>query len=88
MRILYQGVIGFDVNELQSTLIILGYNPGAIDGIFGVDKNGSRRPIQFQQDNGLAPDKVVGPITWEYLQRLITAYEIKFITSQAIHFTK
>jgi len=77
LRILGRGATGDDVIELQSSLIILGYNHGAIDGIFGVKT--ASAVIQFQQDNGLFPDGIVGPSTWAYLQRLIAFYKIYII---------
>jgi len=77
LRTLCQGATGADVIELQSTLLILGYNPEEIDGIFGVKT--ASAVIQFQKDNGLFPDEVVGPITWGYLQRLIASHQIYII---------
>ena|GEM_PF-1954914 len=77
MRILHIGSTGDDVIELQSTLIILKYTPGMADGIYGV-KTGSA-VIQFQKDNGLVSDGIVGPITWAYLQRLMATYFIYII---------
>ncbi|MDQ7095669.1 ABC transporter substrate-binding protein [Desulfosporosinus sp. PR] len=68
LRILCGGVAGADVVKLQSTLAALGYNPGVIDGIFG--GRTAAAVVQFQKDNGLLPDEIVGPITWKYLQRI------------------
>ncbi|MDR3585952.1 MAG: peptidoglycan-binding domain-containing protein [Desulfosporosinus sp.] len=56
MRILGRGATGDDVIELQSALLILGYNPVGIDGIFGTKT--ASAVIQFQQDNGLFPDGI------------------------------
>ena len=77
LRTLSLGATGADVIELQSTLLILGYNPEGIDGIFGVKT--ASAVIQFQKDNGLFPDEVVGPITWGSLQRLIASHQIYII---------
>lgn len=69
MRILQIGSTGDDVIELQSTLSILKYKPGMTDGIYGVKT--AFAVIQFQKDNGIVADGIVGPITWAYLQRLM-----------------
>ena len=56
-----------DVRKLQERLINLGYNCGGFgtDGIFG---NGTYDSvIAFQKANGLSPDGIVGPLTWEKL---------------------
>lgn len=50
---------------LQEKLNQLGYGTNGIDGIFG---NGTRQAvIQFQQDNGLGADGIVGRNTWRVL---------------------
>ena len=52
---------GDDVKTLQSMLNVLGFDCGAVDGIFG-DK--TRAGVKaFQQANGLAVDGIVGPLT-------------------------
>lgn len=66
MRTLRQGATGSDVNSLQSTLLKLGYNPGSIDGIFGLKTVQAVK--QFQKDNSLIADGIVGPVTWQALQ--------------------
>ena len=50
---------------LQRILLSIGYNPGPIDGIFGPLTQ--MAVIQFQMDNGLVPDGIVGPRTYEIL---------------------
>lgn len=77
LRILRIGSTGEDVIKLQSTLITLGYKPGVNDGIFGVKT--ASAVIQLQKDNSLVPDGIVGPITWGYIQRLITATGVYII---------
>lgn len=77
LRILGRGATGVEVSKLQSSLIILGYNPEAIDGIFGAKT--ASAVVQFQKDNGLFPDEIVGPITWGSLQRLLASQEIYVI---------
>jgi iron complex transport system substrate-binding protein len=77
LRILCRGATGVEVSKLQSSLIILGYNPETIDGIFGAKT--ASAVSQFQKDNGLFPDEIVGPITWGSLQRLFASREICII---------
>ena len=58
---LRQGARGPEVEQLQSKLSQLGYNPGRADGIFG------RRTLAavrgFQRAQGLSADGIVGPNT-------------------------
>ncbi|HHW02085.1 MAG TPA: peptidoglycan-binding protein [Thermoanaerobacterales bacterium] len=68
-RILRRGMRGDDVRELQSKLQSLGYNVGPIDGIFGPLTEKAVK--QFQKDNGLKVDGIVGPQTYDMLERLI-----------------
>lgn len=56
---------GKDVKECQEQLKKKGYNPGAIDGIFGV--NTLDAVIEFQTEFALEVDGVVGPNTWTKL---------------------
>lgn len=74
LRILLKGSTGYDVTQLQSTLKILWYNPGAINGVF-VEQTESA-VIKFQQGNGLVADGIVGAITWENLQKQISYYGV------------
>ncbi|MFU0799403.1 MAG: peptidoglycan-binding protein [Xylanivirga thermophila] len=64
-RILKMGSRGADVAMLQRILISIGYNPGPVDGIFGPRTRAA--VIQFQLDNGLVPDGIVGPKTYAAL---------------------
>lgn len=68
-RVLYLGVEpGDDIARVQEILQALGYYTGAIDGIFGT---GTRNAVQnLQKDYGLIPDGVVGPNTYEVLEKL------------------
>lgn len=52
---------GDDVKALQSMLNVLGFNCGAVDGIFG-DKTKAGVKA-FQQAKGLVVDGIVGPMT-------------------------
>jgi peptidoglycan hydrolase-like protein with peptidoglycan-binding domain len=57
---------GDDVLTVQKKLLARGYNiVGTADGIFGKKTDAAVR--QFQSDQGLAVDGVVGPKTWSTL---------------------
>ena len=63
-----QGDRGVYVRYLQEKLTSKLYPLGAIDGIFG---SGTQNAvIQFQQENGLTADGIVGPRTWEIVSRI------------------
>jgi len=66
--ILRIGSRGPAVEELQRILTSLGYNPGPIDGIFGPRTRSA--VIEFQMDNGLVPDGIVGPRTYEVIDQV------------------
>lgn len=60
---LRQGDSGVYVRYLQQKLTSKLYPLGNIDGIFG---NATRQAVvQFQQENALAADGIVGPQTWQ-----------------------
>jgi len=60
-----KGASGNHVTLIQSALANLGYSV-SIDGIFG---QGTQRAVmQFQSDNGLSVDGIVGPRTWGLLR--------------------
>lgn len=62
---LSRGSQGASVVELQQLLRNYGFNPGAIDGIFG---NQTRSAvIAFQRSRGLVQDGIVGVATWTAL---------------------
>ena len=65
MRTLRRGDRGSDVSTLQTALTRAGYEPGAIDGVFGSRTEAA--VIAFQRVMGLNQDGVVGSKTWEYL---------------------
>lgn len=67
------GSRGPDVKLLQSLLAQIGYNPGPVDGIFGQQTR--QAAVAFQRDNGLAPDGIVGPVTWRALEPFIRGYD-------------
>ncbi|MBS4538765.1 peptidoglycan-binding protein [Clostridium sp. D2Q-11] len=73
METLRLGSTGNDVKLLQSVLSKVGYDPGPIDGVFG---DATRQAvIEFQRDNGLTVDGIVGPNTWNLLERFIEGYD-------------
>ncbi|MGG6270177.1 peptidoglycan-binding domain-containing protein [Leptolyngbya sp. AN03gr2] len=63
---LRQGDSGVAVTELQQLLNAKGINI-AVDGAFG---NATRAAVvQFQQQNGIVADGIVGTQTWQALRR-------------------
>lgn len=73
MRVLRIGSRGTDVMEIQALLAKIGYRPGPIDGIFGSQTQ--QAVIQFQRDNGLTPDGIIGPNTYNALEPLLLGYD-------------
>ena len=69
MKTLRIGSIGPLVEFLQNILKILGIYTGNIDGIFG--KKLKNAVIQFQKQNRLAEDGIVGTRTWIALRPYI-----------------
>ena len=57
---------GDAVADLQQRLTILGYSPGPADGVFGTRTDHAVR--EFQDDNGLSDDGIVGAKTWAALK--------------------
>ncbi len=73
MQTLSQGSRGPDVRLVQSLLNRIGYNAGAVDGVFG--RQTYLAVTAFQRNNSLAADGVVGPATWKVLDRLLIGYD-------------
>lgn len=77
LPVLRKGNRGEYVFILQRKLVEKGYNPQGIDGVFG--PNCEKAVKQFQTDNGLKPDGIVGPLTWAALnaEKTFTEYTVK-----------
>ncbi|MDD3363683.1 MAG: peptidoglycan-binding protein [Syntrophomonas sp.] len=58
---------GPDVLEVQEKLASLGYNPGALDGVYTEVTHQALR--RFQEFRGLKIDGLVGPDTWKELNQ-------------------
>ena len=56
-----RGSRGTEVRNIQSRLSAWGYNPGSVDGIYGVKTEAAVK--RFQQKHGLTADGVAGPAT-------------------------
>ncbi len=63
-----RGSAGRLVRYLQFLLKIWGYNPGGVDGVFGV--NTQNAVMAFQQANNLTVDGIVGKNTWNAVNNL------------------
>lgn len=59
------GSRGGNVKTVQDKLNALGFNCGAVDGIFGPKTKAA--VVSFQRANGLAADGIIGPLTWSKL---------------------
>lgn len=66
-----KGSKGDIVNYLQYKLLSRLYNPGTIDGIFG--NNTVKAVKEFQKDNNLDVDGIVGNKTWAKLKSIINS---------------
>lgn len=60
-KLIRNGHRGVAVGDLQGVLKRYGYNPGAIDQIFGPNTEAAVR--QFQRDEQIGIDGIVGPVT-------------------------
>ncbi|NLX70823.1 MAG: peptidoglycan-binding protein [Clostridiales bacterium] len=68
-RILRIGNWGDDVAVLQNILASLDYYSFTIDGLFGPLTR--QAVMNLQRDNGLVPDGIVGPLTYDVIDQLI-----------------
>ena len=73
MRTLKRGSRGSDVMEIQSLLAKMGYDPGPMDGIFGLRTEEAIK--QFQRNHGLTADGIIGLNTHTVLRRFLLGYE-------------
>lgn len=62
------GSRGETVRWVQLQLRSHGFETGSVDGIFGAQTQAA--VVQFQTQNDLSPDGIVGPDTWQQLQLL------------------
>ena len=72
MPIVRLGSLGESVKTLQEALNLWSGSQQSrlvVDGFFGLSTN--RRVREYQLASELAPDGVVGPVTWESLQPLV-----------------
>ena len=63
---------GEDVKKLQRALNFLGYIAGPEDGIFGPQTE--KAVVDFQMENQLVPDGIVGPNTMRALNTVLSKY--------------
>ncbi len=61
-KILAKGDKGSKVKTLQIRLEKMGFNPGPIDGVFGVKTTGAVK--EFQKSQGIKADGIVNKKTW------------------------
>lgn len=66
MQILKEGASGPDVVALQEKLKEAGFNPGKVDGIFGLGTEAA--VLAFQKSQGLLADGIAGPQTLRALE--------------------
>jgi hypothetical protein len=65
LQLLKEGSSGPIVKQLQQRLKDKGFNPGTLDGVFGLGTKSAVRA--FQKVNGLEADGIVGQQTWKAL---------------------
>jgi len=65
-RVLKKGSYGAEVKYLQQKLYSKLYNVGTIDGVFGTKTENAVK--EFQAENGLVADGIVGTSTWDYIK--------------------
>ncbi|MBI6874119.1 M14 family metallopeptidase [Clostridium aciditolerans] len=79
MEILKLGSRGTEVMKIQAVLKKIGYNPGPVDGVYGRMTEEAVRA--FQRDNGLTSDGIIGPATYNALEKFIVGYDTYTIKS-------
>ncbi|GAA0177677.1 M14 family metallopeptidase [Clostridium sediminicola] len=73
MRTLKYGSRGPDVKKVQAVLNKIGYDVGAVDGVFG--SKTEEEVKRFQRNFGLYPDGIIGTKTWSILQKYYRGYD-------------
>ncbi|MDP4179916.1 MAG: M14 family metallopeptidase [Bacillota bacterium] len=73
METLTLGSTGPNVKLIQSLLNRIGYKILQVDGVFGYQTQ--QNVIAFQRNNGLFPDGIVGPATWNVFEKLLLGYD-------------
>lgn len=73
METLKLGSSGSNVMEIQSLLKKIGYNSGSIDGKFGEQTKLAVK--EFQKNNYLEADGIIGPKTYAKLNPLLIGYD-------------
>ncbi|MEO1636204.1 MAG: peptidoglycan-binding domain-containing protein [Cyanobacteria bacterium J06631_9] len=68
MAMIEQGSQSESVRQIQTRLAQAGYYTAVIDADFGPVTYAA--VTQFQQDQGLSADGIVGPLTWNALSRV------------------
>lgn len=75
-NLLYWGVRGDDVRQVQQDLTKLGYDTYGIDGIFGPRTYNA--VVSFQKTNGLVVDGLVGQATKKMLEQKISSQSLVY----------
>lgn len=73
MPVLRVGSRGNDVMRIQALLKKMGYDPGPVDGIFGIQTEIAVK--NFQRANGLGVDGIIGAETYRVLESFIRGYD-------------
>lgn len=68
---LQQGTSGAEVRQLQTNLLVLGYDPTELDGVFGPHTREAL--IAFQDDHGVDADGIYGPQTYDAMKTALAA---------------
>lgn len=67
------GSTSAEVMKIQAVLRKIGYDIKTIDGIYGRETEEAVR--NFQINNGLTPDGIIGPATYRVIERFILGYD-------------
>lgn len=63
-----------EIMKIQAVLKKIGYNIKTTDGMYGRETEEAVR--NFQRNNGLTPDGIIGPATYRVLEKFILGYDI------------